>query len=86
MKETLVNAANVLVPAYLALIKKGYSVKRLSPSKHGKPEEWCATKGRDRFLAEDTLSLLGIVSLYELRGHPWQASDIEIESFFEQFP
>jgi hypothetical protein len=83
---TLVSASNVLVPAYLALIEKGYRVKRLSPAKRGEPEEWCATKGRSRFLAEDTLSLLGLVSLYEVRGRTWRASDTELESFFEQFP
>jgi hypothetical protein len=83
---TIASAGNVLVPAYLALIAKGYQVKRLNTAKHGESELWCATKGASRFVAEDTLSLLGLVSMREVRGEAWKASDKDIDSFFERFP
>ena len=83
---TLVSAGNVLVPAYLALVEKGYRVKRLKSAKRHEPEQWCATKGASRFVADDTLSLLGLVAMHEVRGKAWKASDKEIDSFFDQFP
>jgi hypothetical protein len=86
LMATLASAGNVLVPAYLVLIEKGYRVERLSTAKRKEPELWCATKGESRFVAEDTLSLLGLVSIHEVRGKVWKASDNEIDSFFEQFP
>jgi len=33
------------------------------------------------FIAEDPLSLLGLVWIWETRGENWQASDSEIEDF-----
>jgi hypothetical protein len=83
-KTTIADAGNVLVPAYLALIQKGYSV---SHEKLGseKKELWIAENSSNRFVAEDPLLLLGLISLYETRGEKWQASDNEIEAFFKKF-
>jgi hypothetical protein len=84
-KVTIATAGNVLVPAYLALRHKGYRVTRVVPAR-GKSETWRATKAGEEFIAEDTLSLLGLVALYEARGATWQAEDAEIDAFFERFP
>jgi len=83
---TIVSAGNVLVPVYLALVQKGYRVMRSKTGRRDDPEEWCAVKGATRFVAEDPLSLLGLVAMREARGRAWQASDEEIDAFFDQFP
>jgi hypothetical protein len=83
-KTMIADAGNVLVPAYLALIQKGYSV---SCEKLGSEEEdlWIAENSSNRFVAEDPLLLLGLITLYEIRGEKWQASDNEIEAFLKKF-
>jgi hypothetical protein len=83
---TIVSAGNVLVPVYLALVAKGYLVTRSMTGRRDAPEEWSATKGATRFVAEDLLSLLGLVAMREVRGRAWNASDEEIDAFFDQFP
>jgi hypothetical protein len=83
---TVVSAGNVLVPAYLTLVEKGYRVTRSKTGRRGDPEEWRATKGSARFVAEDPLSLLGLVAMYDARGKAWPASDDEIDAFFDRFP
>jgi hypothetical protein len=81
----IATAGNVLVPAYLALRKKGYSVTRVVDAVQ-RTETWRATKVGEEFIAEDTLLLLGLVALYEERGSGWKAEDGEIDAFFELFP
>jgi hypothetical protein len=81
-----VSAGNVLVPAYLALVAKGYRVTCSKTGRRDDPEEWTATKGAARFVAEDPLSLLGLVAMREARGRAWKASDEEIDAFFDRFP
>jgi hypothetical protein len=81
-KPTLASAGNVLVPAYLALKQKGYSV-RCEVS--GDEETWYAESPSCLFVAEDPLTLLGIVALYETRGEDWRASDAEIDAFFARY-
>lgn len=80
-KINIVSAGNVLVPAYLALLQKGYRVTRKPVRRSDDCESWHASKAGNRFMAEDPLSLLGIVALYETRGACWKASDDEIDRF-----
>ncbi len=84
-KVAIATAGNVLVPAYLALQAKGYRVSRFTPGR-GREEAWRAAKAGEEFTAEDPLSLLGLVALYETRGARWQATDEEIDGFFQRFP
>ena len=84
-KVTIATAGNVLVPAYLALREKGYRVTRVV-NRREKAETWRALKPGAEFIAEDPLSLLGLVSLFETRGVSWQAEGSEIDDFFERFP
>jgi len=84
---TIASAGNVLVPAYLALVSKGYHVTRLNAAKgETETELWQATNGVSSFIAEDCLSLLGLVAIYETRGKAWKASNEEIDRFFCEFP
>ena len=66
-KTTIATAGNTIIPAYLALLQKGYSIS--CESSAGAAEElWVAEDASTRFRAEDPLLLLGLVSLYEIRG------------------
>ena len=85
-KPTIASAGNVLIPAYLAILQKGYAVRREKVSIPAENELWYAEDPTRQFMAEDTLSLLGLVSLYETRGEDWRASDAQIDEFFAQHP
>ncbi len=76
-------AANVEIPAYLALKEKGFEVywKRTDNDK----EYWYAEKDELHFMAEGPIELLGVIGVYELRGHNWKASDSEIDEFMEKY-
>lgn len=76
-------AGNTLVPAYLVLRAKGYDITNQRPTDGD--ELWIASGPLGRFTAEDTESLLGLVTLAEARGEQWQASDEEIENFLATF-
>lgn len=74
----IVEAANVLTPAYLAILSKGFSIR---------PQDnlMIAERDGDQFIAHDSLALLGLIGLAETRGEAWPASDAEIDVFIEQF-
>ena len=80
----IASAGNTIVPAYLALLAKGYWVTRLGVRE--REETWQALKGSEEFIAEDPVSLLGLVALYEVRGIGWKADDAEIDAFVARFP
>lgn len=74
------SAANVEVPAILALESMGFTVaSRIVNADH--KMVWTATGKEDEYAAEDPLSLLGLVKLYEVRGDNWQASDDDIAKY-----
>lgn len=79
---TLCAAGNAVVPAYVALKSKGYAVAPAHGGQNG--ETWCAEKEGMRFLADDLITLLGLVSMYEIRGERWRATDDEVEAFLAQ--
>jgi hypothetical protein len=67
-------AGNTEVPAYLALIAKGYQVSMTS-------DLWLVQKDQNFFSASGPLELLGLVAMAEIRGVSWRATDQEIEAF-----
>jgi hypothetical protein len=73
-------AANVVVPAYLAILSKGY---KIAPG--GVQNGLVATRGDDSFLADDPITLLGLIAMAELRGARWHASDQEIDDYLMRF-
>ena len=81
-QESIFAAGNTAIPAYLTLIKLGYSVDRVDT---GGEERWTATKGTLQLVAYCTLQLLGLCVLRSERGPAWQASDPEIDQFLRQF-
>jgi hypothetical protein len=72
-------AGNTEVPAYLALVARGFNVSCDHQS------VWIATKGEASFLADSPLQLLGLVAMFESRGPQWQASDEQIEEFLRKY-
>lgn len=76
-------AGNVVVPAYLALLAKGYRVH--CERRSDETENWIAEGPHGRFGADDPITLLGVVAVAETRGENWPASDEEIERFLKEF-
>jgi len=74
----LAAAANLLTPAYLAILDRGYSVREDGGLLF-------ATRGDDTFMAEDTILLLGVIALAEARGENWRATDEQIADFVARF-
>jgi len=82
-RPLLCAAGNVEVPAYLALIQKGYTVTSSSPALVD--EGWYADKDGLSYQAGTLIELLGLVSMYEVRGPRWAAKDREIDAFLLKY-
>ena len=85
-KVTLATAGNVLVPAYLALLQRGFGVRRDPPASPEHEPLWHAESEAAHLIAEDPFSLLALAAIAESRGSDWQASDEEIASFLLDYP
>ena len=85
MKAKLTDAANTIVPSYLALIQRGLSVYQEPSAVTESGLLWVAEDARTQFFAEDLVTLLGLVAMRETRGTDWQASDEDLESFLARF-
>lgn len=80
MTQALLCAAgNVEVPAYLVLRQKDYTVTASTK------DTWYAEKDGLRFQAQNLIELLGLVSMYEIRGVHWVATDQEIDDFLAKY-
>jgi hypothetical protein len=80
--QTIAAAGNTEVPAYLTLIKLGYTVDRID---QGGEELWTAKTGTLQLLAKGPLELLGLCLLSNERGPNWQACDDDIDEFIGRF-
>ena len=74
----LADAANMMAPAYLAILSKGYEVRTSG-------DLMIAQQGDKSFAADGPVALLGLIAMVEIRGDAWMASDAEIENFVELF-
>jgi hypothetical protein len=72
-------AGNTVVPAVLALEAAGYRVTKLSG------DLFEATSLDGSYVADDPVTLLGLIKLVELRSWTWRASDSEIDSVLTRF-
>ena len=81
-QESIASAGNTEAPAYLTLVKLGYSVDR---TERDGGERWIAKKGALQLTADCPLELLGLSLLRSERGPRWQASDSEIDEFLTRF-
>lgn len=73
----IVAAGNTIVPAVLALRRLHFDVSQDA-------ERWVARSGLARFVADDPVTLLGLVKLAETRT-PWRAADSEIDDVLREF-
>ncbi len=85
MSETIFNAGNTLIPAYLALQSMGYRVWWQRGDSAPDDETWFAEGELGHFIAEDPVSLLGLIAMREQRGITWHASDEQIAAFMDQY-
>ncbi|HLY80285.1 MAG TPA: hypothetical protein VKQ70_12970 [Caulobacteraceae bacterium] len=74
----LASAANLLTPAYLTLLDRGYDLRQ-------EGDLLIAARGGDTFMAEDPITLLGVIAIAEARGENWQATDKQIDEFLVRF-
>ena len=71
MDNQIAAAGNTVVPAVLALESLGYTVVVDGSLV-------VATTDTERFVADDPITVLGLVKLIETRSWDWKASDEEI--------
>jgi len=82
MSIKITSANNTLVPCYLEILSRGYSIR---VSKGENADDWIATRGDTSLHAEDPITLLGLVSMIESRGSNWKAEDEDIDDFLEWY-
>ena len=70
----LTAAGNTLAPALSTLRKLGHTVTRETSGER----QYLTENATCAFSADDPLSLLGLVRIYEVRGADWQPTDEEI--------
>lgn len=75
-------ASNTIVPCIVTLEELGCTVENQTL---GEQETWTAKKDGEDFFATDPCQLLGLIKLIEMRGVTWQASDEQIDEYFERF-
>jgi hypothetical protein len=74
----LVDAPNVMTPAYLTILSKGYSVTQSG-------DLMVAEREGSSFAAVSPVALLGLITMIEARGERWQATACEIDEFVALF-
>ena len=74
----LADAANIMTPAYLVILSKGYSVEVAG-------DLMVAERDGSSFVADGPVALLGLIAMAEIRGENWQATDEEIDAFVALF-
>lgn len=75
-------AGNTMVPAYLAVVAKSYTVELMNDSSGN----LCAMNGEHTFVAATPLELLGLIAMVEVRGAGWRANDDDVDDYFKRFP
>jgi len=82
-KLRIAGAGNVVVPAFLTLRQRGYTV-RCEKAADGK-QTWFADSTTVELQDDDLLTVLALASIAETRGAQWHASDAEIEKFLADY-
>ena len=85
MTKQIANAANTLIPAFLALQSKGYRVWWARSDNAPDAATWYAEGPLGRFVADNSVELLGLVAMRELRGSNWKANDQQIDDFMRVY-
>ena len=80
--QKIAGGGNTLVPALLALSEQGFSVT-VRTSAEG--QTVVAARGHEEFVADDPVTVLGLIKLVEIRSWNWQASDEDIEATLDKY-
>ena len=75
-------AGNTVVPALLTLEALGFRVEVTE----GDNSVCRAARGDESYVADDPVTVLGLVKLVELRSWDWAASDAEVNAALKRFP
>ncbi len=73
-KKKLIAAGNTVVPALLTLEQLGFTITMEASS-----DQCIAVRGEETFVADDPVTVLGLVKLVEKRSWNWRPSDEEID-------
>lgn len=79
----MVSTENTKIPSYLTIIEKGYEV---SLKIENSATFWTATNEQIKHVARDLDTLLGIITMSEIRGKNWEATRSDLINFFLKFP
>ncbi len=82
-KLKIVGAGNVVVPAFLTLQQRGYTVWRELRSDGA--QTWLAQSATVELVSDDPVTLLALAAIAETRGEHWAASDAEIQRFLDEY-
>jgi hypothetical protein len=86
LTERIASAANTVIPAVRALETLGYAVARRDSGREPPHDEWWTAAGPlGEFVAEDPVTLLGLVAMRDARGPDWKPTDAEIDDFMARF-
>ena len=77
----LIDAMNTYNPALLVLREKGYKIGLLVSDEEDKLGDWYAIKEGNEFKASDPLRLLGLISIYDVRGSEWRRTNGDIDLY-----
>jgi hypothetical protein len=78
MQKRIVQAGNTVVPALLAVESLGFAVEMSG-------ERVYARRAEEEYSADDSVALLGLIRLVELRSWEWGASDAEIDQTLRRY-
>lgn len=79
-KNKIAAMGNTVVPALLTLEHLGFTVQAPEGS-----DLWVASRGDEEFVANDPVTVLGLVKLIEARSWNWNASDGDIEAVLAKY-
>jgi hypothetical protein len=76
-------AGNTVVPGLLALEEIGFQVL----VDHMESRQFViATRGDERYSADDPITVLGLIKLVQIRGWQWTATDSQIDQTIRKYP
>ncbi len=76
----LASAGNVIIPAIKIIEELGYELRVEKAD-----QLFIAENGKNTFIGEDPITILGLIKIYEVKGESWQMQDAEIENIGRKY-
>ena len=77
----LTDAMNTYNSALLAIKSKGFDITLMPHDNDDELGSWCAKMNGHEFIASDPLRLLGLISIWEIRGNKWERQPKESDLY-----